>query len=143
MPTSTEWRSARAVLCQQACPQPRNASSACWLSCFYEAILGPRAGREVRLYPQAAATSSNAWGILVSKHANGSISPVITVPCPRPPPLSSTSSCTPFTQISGGSPAQRGGGLSRAQLLAMWAQPFDTDDPTLGGCADISADTSH
>ena len=74
------------MLCQQACPQPRNASSACWLSCFYEAILGPRAGREVRLYPQAAATSSNAWGILVSKHANGSISPVITVPCPRPPP---------------------------------------------------------
>jgi hypothetical protein len=27
--------------CFQACPQPTNASSTCWIQCFYGTMLGP------------------------------------------------------------------------------------------------------
>ena len=31
--------------CFAACPQPANASSACFIRCFYRTVLGPRAGQ--------------------------------------------------------------------------------------------------
>lgn len=35
---------AQGVDCFQKCPQPTNSSSACWVTCFYETILGPGGG---------------------------------------------------------------------------------------------------
>lgn len=31
--------------CFNACPQPKNTSSACWVTCFYSTMLGPNSGQ--------------------------------------------------------------------------------------------------
>jgi len=33
--------------CFEACPQPNNSSSACWIGCFYRTMLGPHVGSQV------------------------------------------------------------------------------------------------
>jgi hypothetical protein len=30
--------------CFDACPQPTNTSSTCWISCFYSTLMGPTSG---------------------------------------------------------------------------------------------------
>ena len=76
--------------CFDLCPQPANASSACWVDCFFETVLGK--GHNSSVAPEGGMRASDvtaAWlrGFESDEPAQGGCPACPALgPCPAPPP---------------------------------------------------------
>ena len=59
----------RGAACFEACPQPANRSSECWVDCFFETLLGP--GAATTLKPPGAQTGAMDVGHLADAWLSG------------------------------------------------------------------------